>query len=127
MIDKWFTVQAVSSGTDTLERVIALTQHPDFTLKNPNRVRSLLGAFSVRNQVQFHAADGRGYCLLADHVLELDARNPQAAARLPGPLGHWQRFDAGRRERMREQLARIVGQSGLSRDVLELTTKALGG
>jgi aminopeptidase N len=126
VIDKWFTVQAVSSGADTLERVIALCGHPDFTLKNPNRVRSLLGAFSVRNQVYFHAADGRGYALLADHVLELDRRNPQAAARLLGPLGHWQRFDAGRRERMREQLTRIVRQGGLSRDVFELTTKALG-
>jgi aminopeptidase N len=103
-------VQALSTRPDALDRVRALTAHPDFTLKNPNRVRSLLGAFSVRNQAQFHAADGRGYALLADHVLELDRRNPQASARLLGPLGHWQRFDAGRRERMREQL----------------TTKALG-
>jgi aminopeptidase N len=126
VIDKWFTVQAVSSGSDTLERVIELCEHPDFTLKNPNRVRSLLGAFSVRNQAQFHAADGRGYALLADHVLELDRRNPQASARLLGPLGHWQRFDAGRRERMREQLTRIAQRDGLSRDVFELTTKALG-
>jgi len=126
VIDKWFTVQAISRGEDTLERVIALCGHPDFTLKNPNRVRSLLGAFSVRNQAEFHAPDGRGYALLADHVLELDRRNPQAAARLLGPLGHWQRFDAGRRERMREQLTRIVRQGGLSRDVFELTTKALG-
>jgi aminopeptidase N len=127
VLDKWFTVQAVSSGPDTLERVIALTLHPDFHLKNPNRVRALLGAFSVRNQAQFHAADGRGYALLADHVLELDRRNPQAAARLLGPLGHWQRFDAGRRGQMREQLTRIARQGGLSRDVFELTTKALGG
>jgi aminopeptidase N len=126
VIDKWFTVQAVSRGADTLLRVIALCRHPDFSLKNPNRVRSLLGAFSVRNQAQFHAADGRGYVLLADHVLELDRRNPQAAARLLGPLGHWQRFDAGRREHMREQLARISRHSGLSPDVFELTTKALG-
>jgi aminopeptidase N len=126
VIDKWFTVQAVSSGADTLERVIALTEHPDFSLKNPNRVRSLLGVFSVRNQVHFHTADGRGYALLADHVLELDRRNPQGAARLLGPLGHWQRYDAGRRERMREQLTRIAQRDGLSRDVFELTTKALG-
>ncbi|MCX4245294.1 aminopeptidase N [Paraliomyxa miuraensis] len=126
VIDKWFSVQAVSGGHDTLERVIGLTEHPDFTLKNPNRVRSLLGAFSVRNQVHFHAIDGRGYALLADHVLELDRRNPQAAARLLGPLGHWQRYDAGRRERMREQLLRISRRDGLSRDVFELTTKALG-
>ena len=126
VIDKWFTVQALSPGADTLDRVIALTGHPDFTLRNPNRVRSLLGAFSVRNQAQFHAADGRGYALLADHVLQLDRLNPQGAARLLGPLGYWQRYDAGRRERMREQLTRIARRDGLSRDVYELTTKALG-
>ncbi len=125
VIDKWFSVQAISSRPDTLDRVIALTEHADFNLKNPNRVRSLLGVFSVRNQVGFHAADGRGYTLLADHVLRLDRLNPQGAARLVGPLGHWQRFDAGRRDRMRAQLARIARQSGLSKDVYELANKAL--
>ncbi|MCA9711612.1 MAG: aminopeptidase N, partial [Myxococcales bacterium] len=126
VIDKWFSAQAISSGPDTLDRVIALTTHPDFTLRSPNRVRSLLGAFSVRNQAQFHAADGRGYALLADHVLELDGLNPQGAARLVGPLGHWQRYDAGRREHMKEQLDRICRHEGLSKDVFELASKALG-
>ena len=106
--------------------MIALTRHADFKIRNPNRVRSLLGAFSVRNQVGFHALDGRGYALLADHVLELDRLNPQGAARLVGPLGHWQRFDATRRELMRDQLSRITAQEGLSKDVFELASKALG-
>ncbi len=126
VIDKWFTAQAVSAVPDTLERVIALTSHADFNIRNPNRVRSLLGAFSVRNQAMFHAADGRGYALLAEHVLQLDRLNPQGAARLVGPLGHWQRFDARRRELMREQLGAICRQDGLSKDVFELANKALG-
>ena len=126
VIDKWFTAQALSTRPDTLDRVIALTRHADFKIRNPNRVRSLLGAFSVRNQVGFHALDGRGYALLADHVLELDRLNPQGAARLVGPLGHWQRFDATRRELMRDQLSRITAQEGLSKDVFELASKALG-
>jgi len=126
VIDKWFTAQALSSVPDTLDRVIALSQHPDFNIRNPNRVRSLLGAFSVRNQAMFHDASGRGYALLAEHVLKLDALNPQGAARLVGPLGHWQRFDEGRRELMREQLARICRREGLSKDVFELANKALG-
>lgn len=126
VLDKWFTAQAISSVPDTLDRVIALSKHPDFNLRNPNRVRALLGAFSVRNQAMFHAADGRGYALLADHVLELDRLNPQGAARLVGPLGHWQRFDSGRRALMQAQLDRICQQPGLSKDVFELANKALG-
>ncbi len=126
VIDKWFSAQAVSTVPDTLDRVIALTRHPDFNLRNPNRARSLLGAFSVRNQAQFHALDGRGYALLADHVLELDRLNPQGAARLVGPLGHWRRYDDTRRELIRAQLTRIAQVEGLSKDVFELASKALG-
>lgn len=126
VLDKWFSAQALSSVPDTLDRVIALTRHAEFNLKNPNRARALLGAFSVRNQARFHAADGRGYRLLADHVLRLDSLNPQSAARLVAPLGHWQRFDEDRGHLMREELSRIVGTEGLSSDVFELASKALG-
>jgi aminopeptidase N len=125
VIDKWFSVQALSTRPDALDRVRALTAHPDFTLRNPNRARSLLGVFSVRNQVRFHAADGGGYRLLADKILELDRINPQVAARLVGALGHWRHFDSPRHDRMREALERIVGTQGLSRDVYELASKAL--
>ena len=125
VIDKWFSVQALSSAHDTLQQVRALTAHPDFSLTNPNRARSLLGVFSVRNQVRFHAADGAGYALLADKILELDAINPQVGARLIGALGHWRHFDQGRQDAMKAQLSRIMGAPKLSRDVYELASKAL--
>src|SRR5690606_33297521 len=77
VLDKWFTVQATSSLPDTLARVRELTKHADFTLKNPNRVRALVGAFAMSNQARFHAKDGSGYAFLTDLVLDLDALNPQ--------------------------------------------------
>lgn len=125
VIDKWFTLQALSIHPDALERVAQLTRHPAFTLTNPNRLRSLVGAFSM-NQVRFHAANGSGYRYLADQVLAVDKLNPQTAARLVAPLGRWQRFDQGRAALMREQLERILGVSGLSKDVYEMVSKSLG-
>lgn len=125
VLDKWFAVQAVSNLPDALDRVATLLKHPAMTLTNPNRIRSLMGGFSVRNQVRFHAADGRGYTMLADTVLELDRLNPQVAARLISALMRWQRFDENRRALMRAQLERIRDTAGLSRDVLELASKAL--
>ncbi|HWB81465.1 MAG TPA: aminopeptidase N [Nannocystaceae bacterium] len=125
VLDKWFAAQAVSIRKDTLARVTALRNHPDFNLKNPNRVRALLGSFSVRNQVRFHERSGAGYRLLADAVLELDAINPQVAARLVGPFVQWRRLDDARSEAMRTELARIVARPQLSRDVFELASKAL--
>jgi aminopeptidase N len=126
VLDKWFAVQALSSRPDTLDRVFELAEHPDFTLRNPNRVRSLLGVFSVRNQARFHAADGRGYIFLADRILELDPLNPQVAARLVGAFNQWRRFDENRRTAMQAQLERVVRHPGLSKDVYELASKCLG-
>ncbi len=125
VIDKWFAVQALGQLPDALQRVHALRNHPDMTLSNPNRIRSLMGTFSVRNQVRFHAADGAGYTLLADTILELDPINPQVAARLCSAFMSWRRFDEGRRAKMQAALRRIRDTEGLSRDVLELTSKAL--
>ncbi|MBX7078099.1 MAG: aminopeptidase N [Nannocystaceae bacterium] len=125
VLDKWFAVQATSSRPDTLARVRALSSDPEFNLRNPNRVRALLGSFSVRNQVRFHDADGGGYRLLADAILEIDPLNPQLAARLVAALVQWRRFDTARGEAMRGELGRIVGRAGLSRDVYELANKAL--
>jgi aminopeptidase N len=88
-------------------------------------VRALLGSFSVRNQVRFHERTGAGYRLLADAVLELDAINPQVAARLVGPFVQWRRLDDTRSEAMRAELARIVARPKLSKDVFELASKAL--
>jgi aminopeptidase N len=125
VLDKWFTVQALSSRPDTLDEVQRLAEHPDFTLSNPNRLRSLVGAFAA-NQRAFHEPSGRGYRFLADHVIAVDKLNPQTAARLVPPLGRWRRFDEGRAERMKAELQRIVDTPGLSKDVFEQASKSLG-
>ncbi len=124
VIDKWFTVQALSTRADTLAQVQALIGHKDFTIANPNRLRSLIGAFAA-NQRRFHAADGAGYRLLADQLLAVDRINPSSAARLAVPLGRWKRFDAVRGAAMKAELQRIAGTSGVSKDVMEMATRAL--
>jgi aminopeptidase N len=125
VLDKWFTVQALSTRDDTLEAVEALARHPDFTLSNPNRMRSLVGAFAA-NQRAFHDRSGRGYRFLADMILAVDRLNPQTAARLVPPLGRWRRFDLGRQDLMKAELERIVATPGLSKDVFEQASKSLG-
>lgn len=125
IIDKWFSVQAMSSRRDTSVRVGELSRHSLFTLSNPNRARSLVGAFAVGNPLRFHNINGEGYTFVADMIIALDALNPQVAARLSGPLGQWQRVDEVRQGLMKEALARISSQPGLSKDVLEIVTKAL--
>jgi aminopeptidase N len=124
VLDKWFAVQARSGAEDTLERVRALTKHADFDLKNPNRVRSLIGAFAG-NQARFHDASGDGYRLVADMIIALDAKNPQIAARLCTVLGNWRRFEAGRQELLRENLERIMEVEKLSHNSYEMASKAL--
>jgi aminopeptidase N len=124
VLDKWFSLQALSHHRDTFAHVMQLAQHPDFGLKNPNRLRALVGAFSM-NQVRFNTADGAGYRFLADQVLLIDKVNPQTAARLVAPLGRWRRFDSGRSQLMRKQLERILSMNDLSKDVLELVAKSL--
>jgi aminopeptidase N len=126
VLDKWFALQATAPLPDTLEKVQALLRHPAFSIRNPNRVRALIGSFCAANPLGFHRADGAGYRLLADQVLLLNGINPQIAARLLAPLCRWRRFAAGRRELMQEQLARILGTPTLSRDVYEVASKGLG-
>jgi aminopeptidase N len=124
VLDKWFTVQALSTRSDTPDAVAKLAKHPDFTLGNPNRLRSLVGAFAA-NQRAFHEASGRGYRFLADMILDIDRLNPQTAARLVPPLGRWRRFDARRAKLMQAELQRIVDTAGLSKDVFEQASKSL--
>ncbi len=124
VVNKWFRVQALSKRTDTLQQVEKLTEHPAFDLKNPNKVRSLVGAFS-QNQVRFHAADGSGYRFLAKWITELDGINPQIAARLSGPLTRWRRFDSSRQDLMKSELQRILSKTDLSKDVYEVVSKSL--
>ncbi|MGY0552199.1 aminopeptidase N [Vreelandella sp. 2A-K22] len=123
VMDQWFTVQVSRPQPDVLERVKYLMQHPAFSLKNPNRVRALVGAFA-QNRVNFHRLDGQGYQLLADVVIELNRLNPEIAARLITPLTRWQRFDETRQALMRSELERIK-QQPLSSNVYEVVEKAL--
>ena len=125
VVDKWFSTQALSTRTDTLDATLALTHHADFTLNNPNRFRALVGAFSV-NQRAFHRADGAGYAFLTDQIVALDAINPQTAAKMVPALGRWRRFDEMRQGKMRGALERIVAAPGLSKDVFEQASKSLG-
>jgi aminopeptidase N len=125
VLDKWFSLQASSSVPGALERVRRLMNHPAFNIRNPNRVRALIGAFVTANPVHFHAADGAGYEFLAEQILALDPLNPQVAARLVKALSRWKRFDKGRQAAMRAALERIVQAPGLSRDVYEIASRSL--
>jgi aminopeptidase N len=124
VLDKWFSAQAYSTRADTAAAVEALAKHADFTLANPNRVRSLVGAFAA-NQRAFHDKSGRGYRFLSEKVIEVDRLNPQTAARFVPPLGRWRRFEEGRGTMMRAELQRILETPGLSKDVFEQVSKSL--
>jgi len=125
VIDKWMTIQAQSSNPSTLQRIKTLTGHPAFNIANPNRVRALVGAFVMGNQLRFHAPDGSGYAFLADMVLKLDSVNPQVAARLCGAFETWRRFDKNRQALIRKELTRVAEAPGLSRNVSEIVARTL--
>lgn len=125
VVDKWFTLQATCILPGTLERVKALASHPAFSLQNPNKVRSLIGAFCSGNSLQFHDLDGKGYLFLADYVLALDPLNPQIAARLLTPLTLRSWYDEPRQHLMKKQLQRISDGPNLSNDVREIVTRSL--
>jgi aminopeptidase N len=125
VIDKWFTLQASGSMPDTFTTVQALMRHPAFDLKNPNRVRSVIGAFSQSNPLHFHAANGQGYCFLADQIIALNTLNPQIASRMVGALTTWRRHDENRQALMKAQLERIIATEAISKDVYEVASKSL--
>ena len=125
VMDQWFSVQAAAILPDGLERVKYLLSHPAFSIKNPNKVRALVGAFSAHNTPNFHAEDGSGYAFLADKVIQLDGLNPQMAARMLSPLTRWQRFDLHHQELMQAQLKRIKNSGDLSADLFEVLEKSL--
>ncbi len=125
VMDKWFMMQACSSLPNTLDSVKALMQHDCFDIKNPNKVRAVIGAFANMNPVNFHQADGSGYAFIADRVLELDRLNPQIAARLVRTLINGHQYNIERENLMREALERIESQQGLSTDVYEIVSKSL--
>ncbi|MBF4210079.1 aminopeptidase N [Pseudomonas donghuensis] len=125
VMDQWFSVQAASTLPGGLARVKALMQHPAFTMKNPNKVRALVGAFAGQNLVNFHAGDGSGYRFLADLVIELNALNPQIASRQLAPLTRWRKYDSARQALMKGELERILASGSLSSDVYEVVSKSL--
>ncbi|MGB1141492.1 MAG: aminopeptidase N C-terminal domain-containing protein, partial [Halioglobus sp.] len=124
VVNQWLQVQATIPDDKALQRVESLMTHVDFDLRNPNKVRSLIGAFCGQNPVNFHRVDGAGYRLLTDLVIKLDAMNPQIAARLLVPLTKWRNY-RGRDALMRAELERLAGQGDLSPDVFEVVTKSL--
>lgn len=125
VMDQWFSVQAGSTLPGGLQRVRELMQHPAFTIKNPNKVRALVGAFAGQNLINFHAADGSGYRFLADLVIELNGFNPQIASRQLAPLTRWRKYDAARQALMKAELERIRSSGELSSDVFEVVSKSL--
>ncbi|WP_161866937.1 aminopeptidase N [Pseudomonas yangonensis] len=125
VMDQWFSVQAGCPLPGGLERVHALMQHEAFTLKNPNKVRALIGAFANQNLINFHRADGAGYRFLADQVITLNALNPQIASRLLAPLTRWRKYGPARQALMKTELERILASGELSSDVYEVVSKSL--
>jgi aminopeptidase N len=124
-LDKWFATQALSRRKAALDDVARLLRHPCFSIENPNRARALIDSFASGNPVRFHEPTGRGYAFLADRVLEVDAFNPQVAARMIMPLTRFARLEPGRRTRMVSELRRILGAPDLSKDVYEQVSKAI--
>ena len=124
-LDKWFAVQAQLPGDVALERVLLLERDTAFTLKNPNRVQALLGAFVRGNPSGFHRIDGAGYRLLAERLVTLDALNPQLAARLATAFNGWQRLEPQRREAARMAIAGLAGHGALSRNLAEIIGNVL--
>ncbi len=125
VLDKWFSLQASSRGEKTFARVKELYKHKDFNLKNPNRVRSLLGMFSRGNILRFHEPTGEAYKFFTDQILKLNEFNPQVASRLLVAFGAWSRFNQPRKELIKAQLERILTQDELSSDVYEIVSKYL--
>ena len=125
VVDKWLALQAGTRGTATLPHVKELMRHEAFSMRNPNKVRALIGTFCQGNPACFHAADGSGYAFWADRVVELDGVNPQVAARLARAAAQWKKLEPGRRALLKAALEGIAAQAELSKDTFEIVTKSL--
>lgn len=125
VIEQWLSIQSASAKSGTLQAVKQLMTHPAFDIKNPNKVRSVIGAFCNQNLINFHDENGDGYRFLADNVITLNKLNPQIASRLVTPLTRWKKFDQARQALMQEQLKRILGEENLSKDVYEVVSKSI--
>jgi aminopeptidase N len=125
VLDKWMSLQAGAPTADAIQSVKALMKHPAFDIRNPNRVRALIGAFGA-NHLRFHERSGAGYVLVGEVVRTLDPVNPQVAARLAGAFESWRRYDPGRQSLMRAELEKIRSLPGLSPNLVEVAGKMLG-
>ena len=121
----WLQIQATSKLINGLDRVKALMSHPAFSINNPNKARSLLGAFCSANPINFHNNDGSGYGFLQEQIIALNALNPQVAARLVTPLTRWKKLPEPNRQLMRDALQQIADHPGLVKDIQEIVTKSL--
>ncbi len=125
VMNLWLQIQASNSQPDGLQRVLALMEHAAFSMTNPNKIRSLIGAFANANLVNFHNPDGSGYRFLTEQILALNTVNPQIAARLVTPLTRWKKFPAPNGQKMREALQNIANDANLVKDLHEIVTKSL--
>ncbi|WP_319410581.1 aminopeptidase N [uncultured Cohaesibacter sp.] len=125
VIDKWLSLQASVPQDTCLARVKELLKHPSFSMNNPNRVRSLIGAFAMNNQVQFNRKDGEGFRLVADIIIELDRKNPQTAARLANNFRSWKALEPVRQALAQRELKRIAATERLSKDVADIANRCL--
>ena len=125
VMDKWFSLQAISKLPNTLQNVKKLTLHPSYEENNPNKIRSLISSFCRFNLLRFHSSDGSGYEFLANQVLRLDPLNPQIAARLVGAFNNWRQFKSSNKSKIKDQLQKIINTPKLSGDVFEIVSKVL--
>ncbi|MFQ2053608.1 aminopeptidase N [Aeromonas veronii] len=125
VLDNWLRLIGSKPAADVLSEVKQAMNHPTFSIRNPNRLRALIGSFAMSNQVQFHAVDGSGYRFLTDLLIELNEVNPQVASRLITPLIQFKRLDEVRKALIRAELTRLANLEGLARDLFEKVSKAL--
>lgn len=125
VMDKWFTLQGCNPAEDALSSIKHTMQHSAFSLKNPNRTRSLIGSFLNMNPVRFHAKSGEGYEFAGEILRELNSSNPQVASRLIDPLLKFRKYDAERQALIKAQLEQLKGMDNLAKDLYEKVTKAL--
>lgn len=125
VMDKWFILQGSNPSSDALSTIKATMDHKAFSLKNPNRTRSLIGSFAANNAVNFHSKSGEGYTFLGDILLDLNVSNPQVASRLIDPLLKFKKYDSDRQDLMKAQLQRLADLDNLAKDLFEKVTKAL--
>ena len=124
VVDKWFSAQGLSYQTDSLTTIIKLFDHPAYSLSNPNRARSLLGAL-IGNLSAFHQVDGAGYEFAVNKIVELDKINPQVSARMANAFLHWRKLLPAQAALMKAQIERMAATPHISKDLNELVTTSL--